>query len=461
MAGRSDMGRTRRSGFLSQPGPDGWPNRYYAWYVVITLNIVALFSYIDRFIIGILIEPIRSDLQISDVQVSLIAGTGFALFYGCMALPLGRLADRKSRVMIVSVSIFSWSLLTSLSALSNNFWQFFVARMGVGIAEASLASSAYSLIADYFPPKRLPVAMSVYMASVMLGSSAALLVGGWIFAHAVVLGPVTLPVVGLLQPWQMTLIVVGLPGILISVLMSTIREPIRRGRLGAEDEPMTIRQVLRFMRGMSSFLAPHHIGFSLLALYTYAIFIWSPTFLTRTFGLSIAEAGSIFGGIVLVAGMSGVYAGGLIGQTLRNRGVADAVLRVSVYALAMLVPAAVAMPLMPSVPATVVMLGLTIFIFSVAMAGAAVALQMATPNEMRGQVMAFFSLASVVIGLGGGPSAVALLTDRWFHDPNAIRYSLSIVGGAAALISCVLVGLSLRPFRARLSTMAALRDADG
>lgn len=426
---------------------DDWPSPAYAWYVVMVLVVAALLSYIDRFILGVLIEPIRHDLNITDTQVSLVAGSAFALFYGFMALPLGRLADYKNRVHIIALGVFCWSVMTATCGLAQTYWQLLLARMGVGVAEASLSSSAFSLIADHFPPSRLPVAMSVYIAAVMLGSGVGLLAGGSVFELTMRMGAMHVAGVGLLQPWQISLIAVGLPGVLVSLLVLSIREPLRRNRSTAADRPLPIREVVRFVRERARFLGFHHAGFSIMAAYTYAVFIWSTTLISRTYGWSVADAGMAFGIVVLLTGVTGLYCGGLLGQILTRRGVNDAILRVSVYSMAVLAPVSIVAPLMPTPFVGLCALGVTIFIFSVAMAGAPVALQLIAPNELRGQLGALFSFTSVVVGLGAGPSAVALLTDHVFGDPAAIRYSMAIVGGVTAAGGGILVAASLRPYR--------------
>ena len=397
------------------------------------LIIAALLSYVDRFILGVLIEPIRRDLGITDTQVSFIAGSAFAVFYGFMALPLGRLADYKNRVRIIAIGIFCWSVMTAVCGLSRTYWQLLIARMGVGIAEASLSSCAYSLISDHFPPARLPLAISVYVAAVMLGSGVGLIAGGSVFELTMRAGSMEVPGLGLLQPWQTSLIVVGLPGVLVSVLVLSIREPLRRHRLTSVDRPLSLREVVSFVRARARFLTFHHAGFSIMVMYTYAVFIWSPTFIARTYGWSVAESGTGFGVVVLLTGVTGTYCGGLLGQMLGKRGIEDSILRVSVYSLILLIPVSIIAPLMPSPTVALSALGLGIFLFSAAMAGAPVALQLVTPNELRGQLTALFSFSSVVIGLGGGPSAVAVLTDHVFDDlrpRSAIRCPSSVVARA-------------------------------
>jgi MFS family permease len=430
-----------------------WPRPLHAWYVIAVLDVAALLSYVDRFILGVLIDPIRRDLHISDTQIGLISGSAFALFYGFWALPLGRLADRKTRVYIIAAGVLCWSIMTAACGLTKTFWQLFVARMGVGIGEASLASSAYSLITDYFPPTRLALAIGAYVGAVMLGSGVGLLVGGWVIHVTTLSGPMELPLLGSVQPWQTTLLAVGLPGIFVSVLVLTVREPIRRSRAHDKDSQgasIARPRVIGFMKTRARVLTLHHLGFSVAVMYAYSVFIWTPTFFIRTYGWTAAESGTRFGLVVLLFGVTGVLCGGVLADTLARRGVTDAAMRIALYSLVLLVPISVIAPLMSSGTRALLMFGVVVFLFSVPSAVAPTALQLITPNEMRGQVTSFFGLTSVVIGLGCGPPLVALLTDHVFRDSGRIAYSLSFMGGLTALASSLMMALCLRPYaRAR------------
>src|SRR2546421_1219593 len=154
----------------------------YAWYVVIVMMLCNTMSFVDRQILSLLVAPIKRDLGISDTRIGLLQGLAFALFYTLMGLPLGRIADTRSRRNLISTGVLFWSLMTALCSTAKSFSSLFLARMGVGVGEAALAPSAFSLLADYFPARLLATALSVYSMGVILGSGLALIVGGIVVA---------------------------------------------------------------------------------------------------------------------------------------------------------------------------------------------------------------------------------------------------------------------------------------
>jgi len=156
----------------------GWPRRGYAWYVVAILTAAYALAYLDRVVLGLLLEPIANDLRISDTQASLLGGAAFAIFYITMGLPLGRLADRVNRRNLMMAGVACWSCMTVLCGLAGSFWHLFLARVGIGIGEAALTPAAHSLISDYFPPRERSAPLSTYMVGLAIGSGLAFMGGG-------------------------------------------------------------------------------------------------------------------------------------------------------------------------------------------------------------------------------------------------------------------------------------------
>lgn len=209
----------------------GYPNPRYAWYVVCVLTVAYLLSFLDRQILALLVGPIRQDLDISDTQVSLLGNLAFGIFYTLLGLPLGRAADRFSRRGIIAAGVATWCLMTAACGLARNFVQLFLARVGVGVGEAALNPAALSMISDYFPRRTRGRALTFYNMGVSLGVGVALIFGGQVIAWVAAAPPVELPGIGVLRAWQTVFILVGLPGLLIALLMLTVREPVRRDRL--------------------------------------------------------------------------------------------------------------------------------------------------------------------------------------------------------------------------------------
>ena len=213
------------SGAKSQPQS----SLAYGWLTVGLLTIAYVFSFIDRYVLGLLIEPIKADLGLTDTQIGLLLGPAFAIFYATMGLPLGWLADRKNRVKIVAVGIAVWSIATAASGLARNFTHLFIARMSIGVGEATLSPCAMSIISDSFPPEKRSRPIAVYTMALSVGAGFASLLGAGVLTWAKSGGSITLPWLGELMPWQATFFIVGLPGLILSVLFFLLREPARSG----------------------------------------------------------------------------------------------------------------------------------------------------------------------------------------------------------------------------------------
>ncbi|GIS50676.1 MAG: hypothetical protein Ct9H90mP25_1100 [Gammaproteobacteria bacterium] len=186
-------------------------------------------SFVDRQVIGLLVEPIKADFQISDTEVSLLLGLSFAIFYCLVALPIGRLVDTKSRKNIVAVGITLWSFMTAMCGLAQNYAQLFLARIGVGVGEATLGPAAYSMLADTFPPKKLGFSMGILIWAPLWVLALSLIIGGSVisFVTANESGRTILFGIEFLAGWQWVFILVGLPGLLIAALAALIKEPRR------------------------------------------------------------------------------------------------------------------------------------------------------------------------------------------------------------------------------------------
>jgi MFS family permease len=443
---------------IAAPSPgvdDDYPTESYAWYVVAVLVLAYTVSYVDRTILTLLVQPIRAALGISDVQISLLHGLAFAIFYTVLGVPLGWLADRATRTKIIAAGIFVWSLMTALCGLSRNFWQMFLARVGVGVGEAALSPAAYSMINDYFRPQRRTLAISVYATGVYIGSGLALIVGGGVIA---VTPALELPVVGHLEPWQVVFLAVGLPGLLVAALMLTVREPTRRGLLkrasAAGAAHPTVAETVRFVRARFRTYGFHFLGFSMLTMLWSGCAAWIPAFFARTFGWTPGEVGPVFGTIVALFGTVGLSLGGLVAERLKARGYSDGNMRTGIVSAVALLPLGVAAPLMPTAELAMAVYAAFVFFSSLPFGAAAAALQEITPNQMRGQVSALYLFVVNLTGIGLGPTIVASIGQYGFGDDAAVRYALAITAGAAAVLAAGLLALSLKPYRAAVADAA-------
>jgi MFS family permease len=420
----------------------------YGWYVVGLLTLANISSFVDRQILGLLVGPMKRDMNLCDVEVSLLMGLSFALFYTLFGMIIGRLADRYSRRNIILSGIAIWSVMTVLCAGIRSYAQFFMVRMGVGVGEATLSPSAYSMIADLFPRERLATAMSVFSSGIFLGSGVAMLIGAGIIASLPTGGTVDLPVFGAVYHWQLLFVYIGLPGLVLAILLLTISEPVRKNMMQKEGHTVSLntREALRliFSQGWAYFSICFGLAFT--ALVNYASIAWTPTFFVRTYGWPISKAGLSYGAVLVVASGLGVMWGGWYADRLVARGVTDGRLRVGLVALSIVLLFSFA-PLMNNPVLALAVLVVPSFFLASNIGAAASAIQELLPNQVRVLASAIFLFILNIVGLGLGPTIVALFTDYLFQDEMAIRYSLMLTTVTGALMGVICFKTGLAPYR--------------
>ena len=322
-------------------------------------------------------------------------------------------------------------------------------RMGVGVGEASLSPAAYSLISDYFPPHRRSTAISVYSMGIYIGSGLAFILGGMVIQFASGSENFTVPLVGAVRSWQMVFFVVGLPGLFVALLMLIIREPSRKGLRTAEPT-VPFGEVWSYFRGNRSSFFFLNMGVAVITLFGYGAFAWTPSFFIRKFNWTPGQTGMVFGLIVAFTGTLGIVSGGRLADWLRSRGQPDADLRVALLSALAAIPFVVAFPLAGSAALAAVLLAPVTFLCSVPFGVAPAAIQQMMPNTMRSQASALYLFVINLIGMGIGPWLVAWLTDKAFHDPKAVGYSLLVVGLVSFALGGLLLWLGLKPYRRSL-----------
>jgi len=435
-----------------------YPPPRYAWYVVAVLTLANTSAFVDRQILGLLVGPIRRDLGISDAQMGILYGLAFALFYTLLGIPLGRAADRASRRTIIGAGIAVWSVMTVLCGIARSYDQLLLARFGVAIGEAALAAPALSLIADYFVPERRASALSVYALGVYLGAGLANLIGGALLSRLDGSATVVWPLVGEMRPWQQVFVVVGVPGILVALLMVTVREPIRHETGQRDSRPFAVAEVVAYVRANARAFSCHSGGYALFALVNFATAAWLPTFLIRTYGWTAARAGITLGALTSTIGVLGVVAGGRVADAMLARGYTDAKLRVGIIAALGNTVCGAVYILSPNATLAVAALVPYNFFASFAFGAAVAAVQEITPNRMRAQVGALSMSVITLVGLGLGPSVVGVLTSAVYGKDSAVRDSLlwvTLVGLAGAV---ALLAAGLAPYRRSVAYRAAWTD---
>ena len=431
------------------------PTRRYAWYTVVLLTLAYICSFVDRYILGLLVEPIKADLELTDTQIGLLLGPAFALFYTTMGLPLGWLADRKPRNLIVGFGITIWSLATAACGLAKTFWQLFLARVSVGIGEATLSPCALSMIADSFRPAERGKPVAFYSAALTLGAGIASLVGATVLVWTKSVSGIDLPLLGTVKPWQFAFLVVALPGLLLAVFMFLLREPARqdRGELSVEGD-VGIAGALGHVR----MHLPLYAGFvAIVCVMTIVAYSqgWLPAMFERTWGWP-AEKYALYNGIsMLIIGPTTVMLAGWVSDRWYAAGQRDASLLIMIAGVLWLVPTGILAPLMPSAWLSFAMFQLNVIGIATVTATGPTALINVAPGEIRAQVVALYYIVISVAGLMLGPTTIGYLNDFAFGE-SGIHYSVAAVPLLFGVPVLFTVLATRRAYATRLNAIADL-----
>ncbi len=429
----------------------GYPARAVAWYTVFVLMLCYTLSYADRQILAFLVGPLKQDLHISDTEVGLLQGVAFALVYTLFGLPMGALADRFSRRNLVAFGVTVWSLATALCSVARSFPWLAAARMGVGIGEATLSPCAFSMITDSFPKERLSGALSVYTMGIQLGSGLALVIGGLVAQAVSQMAPVALPVAGFIPAWRVTFLIVGAPGLLVALVLLSVREPRRQALLlNAQGVavPLSVPQVLMQIRRRWRAVAGLAAMIGCQATCNYALLGWGPTFFERLHHWPKDRTGLVLGLTTLGCGCCGLFVGGQLSDRWHGRGIADAPLRVGLISLAGLMLTLVPAMLVSQAAWTVALLLPAVFCIGLPIGCGYAAVQLIFPNQARGRVSAVVIFAVALISLAVGPVLPGFLNDHLFHDGLRVGASIAITVALAALVGILVTLATLRPYRA-------------
>lgn len=429
---------------------DDWPKPATAWYGLVVLTLGLMIATIDRSILSLLVEPVKRDLAITDTQFSLLVGFAFVFFYAFLGLPISRLADVRSRRMIIGVGMAFWSVATVLCGVAQNYWQLFWARVGVGAGESSFAPATYSILTDSFPPHKLPTAMAVLSLGFTFGAGFANFVGGAVIQALEHVPAYTVPGIGVIRNWQLVFMVVGVPGVLLALIMRTVHEPRRRGyrdaSLKAATRAVPIRDVLAYMRQEWRALGPMFISLGIKVLLSFGVALWVPALFIRTYGWTAPQIAYVLGTIGLVVAPLGLWVGVKIANHYMARGYDDANVRVVLIATLFVMPFSTLFALMPSAELAVALMVGNIFFASIGIGPGNAALQVIVPNEMRSQIRALYQFVFNIIGYGLGPVIVALFTDFLFGGDQYIRYSIALAAAILSPLAILVTWFGLRPY---------------
>ena len=402
------------------------------------LLILIVLSTLDRQIIALQVAPMKAALHLTDTQIGLLQGFAFGACYAVAGLPIGWAVDRFSRRGIAYLGVTIWSLASAACGLAGSFWQLFAARTFVGAGEASVNPTAVSLIGDLFPRDKLGAPMGVYAAGIYLGSGVALAVGGLVVAAFAGKAAIAFPLLGDVAPWQAVFIATGLPGVVLAFTAFALRDP--RPSAAAVHRPERRSDgMVGFSRAHAALLFHSFIGFGLASFVFYALAAWTPAFLARSFGLPPGRVGWTWGLVVAATGIIGSLGGGALIDRAYRGGLRDACLVVPAIGALLAWPFIAGAYFMPGALPMLAMLAIGLVLFGAIGPGSYAAWAQIAPPLLRGRVTAGFTLVTGLLGSGLGPVAVALVTDRVFHDEARVGASIAVVVSLALPAVAVLL----------------------
>ena len=392
----------------------------YSRYVLLVLMLTYTCSYLDRYVLSVLVEPIKADLGVSDTQLGLLGGLAFALLYTIAGIPIARLADRGNRRNIIAAGVAVWSLMTVACGFVKTFPQLLLARVGVGLGEAACTPPSHSLIADYFPAEKRATALSIYGMAIPIGVMLGFLAGGWI-AH--------------FFDWRMAFIIVGAPGLLLALLVRfTIKEPVR-GRLDSADcdsEDYSLRQALSFVFKNRALLLLQ-LGGAFYALAGYGISFWIAPFFSRVHQLSLQELATWLAISAFVGGVSGAYCSGRFADYFGRRGLHWYII-IPVLALLFGVPLTMLMIVVDNTAMALALFVVQQFVFSCYSGPVYATMQFLVPAKMRALIVSIHLFILNIIGLGLGPLLIGMMNDAFlveYGEATAIKFSLLVITSGA------------------------------
>lgn len=440
------------AGMSSDAG--GSPVERSAWYLVCLLSILFVVSYVDRYMLALVAAPVAKDLALTDTQLGLLLGLGFAVLFCIAGFPVAHFLDKYDRIKIVSVGVLIWSASTVASAFVGSFGLLLFFRSGVAMGEAVLLPASVSLVADMFTPERRARPLTILMAIATLMSGGAFFVG----AAAINLAEMIQTRGVDMEVWRIALMLVGAPGVLVAALLIfTVKDPKRSVEKVAEGA--TTIELFRFIGVHKRFFLPYYVGLGFAAGISLSTMSWVPTLLTRAYGLGTASSGYLFGLACLPSAAIGTFIWSAVAQRMDRGGAGDGPIKGQVMGIALMALSAIALAAAPS-------LVISLLVVAMILVGAATLVILPSmcvsvgPPRMRARLTALNLLATSTIGLIGGPLAVPLLAKNWEGSPFAIAYGLATFAAVGGVISVSAFAWSAAGYR-RMANRSGSRGDDG
>jgi MFS transporter, Spinster family, sphingosine-1-phosphate transporter len=419
------------------------------WRVVLVLTLIYMYAFVDRVILSLLVEPVRTSLGASDVQMGLLLGLAFAGLYCVCNVPSGYFADRTNRRPLMATASVLWALMTILCGTAHSFTQLFIARMGVGIAESVVAPVSFSLIRDVVPSRSRALAFSIYGMAPMIGGAVSLTGGGLLLKAAGNGAFQTMPFLSGLEPWQCTMVILGVLGLPLGLLPFVFREPPRLGDAAGRGQGLftAIVSACRFMAHNRQTYVPLLVFSAFGAMMSFGSSAWLPAAMCRHWHLTPKDVGPPLGIMTLIGGIVGLLFGGLImNRSVRGGGTTLGYGIIGVGGTALGVVLAF---LAPNLTLSYAGLQFTYLFIGVSYAAGATTLGEVTPIGMMGRVSALYLMAQTLVGQSAGPFVVAFASKAFFNGPTGIPRALSVTLVVFAAVCVVAASTLIRRHRLR------------
>ena len=436
-------------------GKTPWPSAAAAYYGLAVIILATMLNFFDAQVFALMSQRIKVDFHLSDEQLGFLIGPANVVFYVLVGIPMARLVDIYPRKIVLACGIAVIGGITALGGLAQSFRELFSSRMLVGAGGSAHAPGAYSMLADYFPPHRVPRAIGILQLGFIGGNSLGIFLGGQLIGLAAA-WPISHWMGLTLYGWQWILMMVGAPGLLISLLLLLAREPARRG-LAAQGKPLPVKAVVHEIASRRGIYLPLFIGLAFSATQFGGFLPWLAPFLIRTYGWNEAQIGRWFGPIFLVASLIGAAFGTVFVEWLGRR-YKDAHVRASTILFAGAAPFGIITPLMPTGQLALLTYGVGLVFGLAAAVPQNAAIQRITPNEMRGQVTAIYLFMFIVFGAIGG-QLIGSITQRVFQSDAALWKTIVLTASVLMPLAAIMISRGVRPYGREVVRLEALESA--
>ena len=417
---------------------------WHDWYIVVVLSLICLLGFMDRYTISLISPAIMRDLGITQVQMSLLVGLSFITLYSVLSIPAGYLADKLDRRYLLFGAVLLWSSMSLVCGIANSYGQLFLGRLGLGIGEAVLPPTAYSLIRDGVSPARRGRAFGIYQLGGVFGTGLGNLLGGTLFSLGAAGAFVGVPLLAHLRPWQLVLAIPGLMGIPASLLLLTLREP-QRALSAAATTPGSFGDLFRYAAQNRSVYLPLFIGTVLSSIALSGWVAWLPTMMNHKWGLPIGSIGKMTGSITLIAApINAIILSSIMDHVARGRSPARAIVAALIGGTLSLC-FALSIVLAPSEHSMWVAYTLSVLITSGSITAPALVIAYATPSRLTGKMTSFYYLVANMLGFTTGPTLYAYVAEHFYGGgPNATAMAMLTCYGSIGPLGLCVMGLLAR-----------------